>query len=126
MKSLLRFFILPIVVLAGLYVAACGYAKNNTDVFAQTVNRYSFMVSHEDKYVKIDNTNAIKDKYGDYTYVLPSYNKDGQKQEIKFIGLGKLKQDHYLKLNTTGTEVNGYKEVFPKDMPKKVVQHLVN
>jgi conserved hypothetical protein TIGR01655 len=108
-----------------VYVGVCFHAKDSTDQFSQAFNNYNFMVKREPKYVKIDNTNAKdNDGYGNYTYDLKSYDRSGNAHKIEFMGMGKLKQNHYLKLDTKGSYVYSYKEVFKDDMPYKVYQKL--
>ena len=125
MKSFSKFFLLLVAFIGGTYLAACAYAKTNTSDLAQAVNSHSILATREAKYVKIDNAHGRdEDGYGNYIYTLTSYNKDGQEQEVRFTGMGKLKQGHYLKLDTKGTYIITYEEAFPKDMPANVTAHL--
>jgi len=83
------------------------------------------MVKREPKYIKIDNSKAKDtDGYGNYTYNLKSYDDNGKEHPVVFTGMGKLKQDHYLELDTKGTYVYTYKEVFKKDIPSDVYTKL--
>jgi len=108
-----------------MYLAVCIHAKDSTDQFSQAVNQYNFLVKREPRYIKIDNTNAKdKDGYGNYYYNLTSYDDNGNPHEVEFMGMGKLKQNHYLQLDTKGSYVYSYKEVFKNDMPTNVYNKL--
>lgn len=125
MRSFLRVFLLGIAVLAIGYFAVCFTVKDSTSQSAQAFNAYNVLVKREAKYVKIDNKEAKdEDGYGNYTYDLKSYDDNGNEHPIKFMGMGKLKQGHYLKLDTKGSYVYSYKEVFKKDMPSDVYTKL--
>lgn len=125
MRSLLRVFLLGLVVMMVGYFGACFYSKDNTSQVAQAFNAYNVLVKREPKYVKIDNKSAKDTEgYGNYTYDLKSYDKDGQEHPIQFLGMGKLKQGHYLELDTKGSYVYSYKEVFQKDIPSDVYTKL--
>lgn len=125
MRSFLRVFLLGIVVIGLGYLGACVYTKDNTSQAAQAFNGYNILVKREPKFVKIDNTEAKDDDgYGNYTYDLKSYDDNGNEHPIKFMGMGKLKQDHYLELDTKGSYVYSYKEVFKKDIPSDVYTKL--
>ena len=125
MRSFLRVFLLGIVILGMGYLGVCAYAKDNTSQAAQSFNAMNVLVKREPKYVKIDNRNAKdEDGYGNYTYDLKSYDADGKQHAIKFMGMGKLKQGHYLKLDTKGSYVYSYKEVFKNDIPSDVYTKL--
>lgn len=124
MRSFLRVFLLGVVILGLGYMGACFYTKDNTSQAAQAFNNYNVLVKREPKYVKIDNSEAKNDGYGNYTYDLKSYDSDGHEHNIKFTGMGKLKQNHYLQLDTKGSYVYSYKEAFKKDMPSDVYTKL--
>jgi len=125
MRSFLRVFLLGIVVVVIAYFGACFATKDSTSQAAQAFNAYNVLVKREPRYVKIDNKEAKDDDgYGNYTYDLKSYDDDGNEHPIKFMGMGKLKQGHYLELDTKGSYVYSYKEVFKKDMPSDVYTKL--
>ncbi|MFD1417661.1 YxeA family protein [Companilactobacillus keshanensis] len=125
MRNLLKFLFISVIVAGGLYLAVCIHAKDSTDQFSQAINQYNFLVKRESRYVKIDNTNAKdKDGYGNYYYNLVSYDDNGNPHKIEFMGMGKLKQNHYLKLDTKGSYVYTYKEVFEKNIPSDVYTKL--
>ena len=125
MRSFLRVFLLGIVIIGLGYLGACFYTKDNTSQVSQAFNNYNILVKREPRYVKIDNKDAKdKDGYGNYTYNLKSYDQDGIEHPIEFMGMGKLKQNHYLKLDTKGSYVYSYKEVFKKDIPSDVYTKL--
>lgn len=116
-------------IILGLILISFGgisvYAKDKTDPISMSFNSINPLVKKEALYVKIDNKNAVdKDGYGNYEYDLVGYRKDGTSQRIKFTGMKKLKQDHYLKLTTMGTFVKSYEETFIKDMPKAVTEKI--
>ena len=125
MRSFLRVFLLGIVILGIGYISICFYAKDNTSQAAQSFNGVNVLVKREPKYVKIDNNGAKdEDGYGNYTYDLKSFDDNGNEHPIKFMGMGKLKQGHYLRLDTKGSYVYSYKEVFKKDIPSDVYTKL--
>ncbi|WP_125770898.1 YxeA family protein [Companilactobacillus furfuricola] len=126
MKSLLKFLFITTLIIGGSYLAACIYTKDQTDQFSQALGQYNILVKREPRYVKIDNTNA-KDEagYGNCEYNLTSYDKDGNAHKSSFTGMGKLKQDHYLELDTKGAYVYTYKETFPNKMSKKAAEKLI-
>lgn len=122
-------FITTTVIILGLVAVSFGglsvYAKGRTDSVSTSFNAINPLVKKEALYVKIDNRNAIdKDGYGNFEYDLIGYRKNGKPQRIKFTGMKKLKQGHYLKLTTLGTFVKSYEETFTKDMPKAVVEKI--
>lgn len=125
MKSLLKFFLISILIIGGSYLGACLYTKDRSDQFSQALGQYNFLVKREPKYVKIDNSKGRdEDGYGNYQYYLTSYDSEGKSHPIQFTGMGKLKQGHYLKLDTKGAYVYSYEEVFEKTMPKKAFEKV--
>ncbi|MFC6175744.1 YxeA family protein [Companilactobacillus huachuanensis] len=125
MRSFLRVFLLGIVVVVIAYFGACLITKESSSQAAQAFNAYNVLVKREPKYVKIDNKEAKdEDGYGNYTYDLKSYDDAGNEHSIKFMGMGKLKQGHYLELDTKGSYVYSYKEVFEKEIPSDVYTKL--
>jgi uncharacterized protein (TIGR01655 family) len=125
MKNLLKFLLIAALIIGGSYIGACLYTKDRTDQFSQALGQYNFLVKREPKYVKIDNSKAAdKDGYGNYTYDLTSYDKNGDAHKVEFMGMGKLKQGHYLKLDTKGAYVYSYRESFKSDMPSKAYNQL--
>ncbi|MQS76643.1 YxeA family protein [Companilactobacillus halodurans] len=125
MRSYLRVFLLGIFLLGLGYLGGCLYAKNNTSEVAQIFNKFNILAKRESRYVRIDNKNAKdKDGYGNYTYNLKSYDKKGKEAPISFTGMGKLKSGHYLKIDTKGSYVYTYKEVFKKDIPSNIFKRV--
>jgi len=125
MRSFLRVFLLGFVIIGVGYLGLCMYAKDSTTQASQAFNAFNVMVKREPKYIKLDNKEATdKDGYGNYTYDLKSYDENGNEHPIEFMGMGKLKQDHYLELDTKGSYVYSYKEVFKKDIPSDVYTKL--
>lgn len=125
MKSLLKFLLITVLIIGGSYVGACLYTKDRTDQFSQALGQYNFMVKRESKFVKIDNNKGNdEDGYGNYEYNLISYDSEGKAHDVKFTGMGKLKQNHYLKLDTKGAYVYSYEEAFKSNMPKKAYDKL--
>ena len=119
MRSFLRVFLLGIFLLVIGYLGACVGLKDNTSAAGQAFNQFNILVKEEPRYVKIDNAKAVdEDGYGNYNYTLPSYDQKGQEHPIKFTGMGKLKQGHYLKLTTKGTYVITYQEAFEQNIPQ--------
>ena len=125
MRSFLRVFLLGIFLLVIGYLGACVGLKDNTSAAGQAFNQFNILVKEESRYVKIDNAKAVdEDGYGNYNYTLPSYDQKGQEHPIKFTGIGKLKQGHYLKLTTKGTYVITYQEAFEQNIPHNVYEKL--
>lgn len=125
MRSFLRVFLLGFFLLAIGYFGACIGLKDNTSAAGQAFNKINILVKEEPRYVKIDNAKAVdEDGYGNYNYTLTSYDQKGQAHPIKFTGMGKLKQDHYLKLTTKGTYVITYQEAFEQNIPHNVYEKL--
>jgi len=125
MRSLLRVFLLGISVMVIAYFGACLVTKDSTSQGAQAFNAFNVLAKREARYVKVDNSKSRdEDGYGNYTYNLKSYDDEGKEHPIEFMGMGKLKQDHYLELDTKGSYVYTYKEVFKKDMPSDVYTKL--
>ncbi|MGR3741182.1 YxeA family protein [Companilactobacillus sp. DQM5] len=114
--------IIGIVLFFGIVVGfATIYCKDKSDDISMTINQANPFLKEQPVYVKIDNTKgADEDGYGNYVYTLTGYKKDGSAIKVKFVGMGKLKQDHYLKLSAKGTSTQTYNETFIKDMPSKV------
>jgi len=125
MRSFLRVFLLGIVIMGIGYFSICLSVKDSTSQSAQAFNAFNVLVKREPKYVKIDNNRAKdEDGYGNYVYDLKSYDENGVEHPVKFSGMGKLKQGHYLELDTKGSYVYTYKEVFQKDIPSDVYTKL--
>jgi len=125
MRSFLRVFLLGIVIMGIGYFSICLSVKDSTSQSAQAFNAFNVLVKREPKYVKIDNNRAKdEDGYGNYVYDLKSYDENGVERPVKFSGMGKLKQGHYLELDTKGSYVYTYKEVFQKDIPSDVYTKL--
>lgn len=119
MKSIFKTFLTLILGLAAAYTIVCFVMKDNPSEFGQAVNQFSIFAREEPKYVKIDNAKG-KDEagYGNLEYRLTSYDANGDPHPIQFTGMGKLKQGHYLRLDTKGTYVLTYAEAFENDIPK--------
>lgn len=125
MKSLLKFLLISALIIGGSYLGACLYTKDRTDQFSQALGQYNFLVKREPRYVKIDNSKGQDEAgFGNYEYTLTSYDADGHPHQAKFTGMGKLKQAHYLKLDTKGAYVYSYEEAFKNNMPKKAFSKL--
>lgn len=123
-KMLGAFLKLFLIVIAG-FLVLCVTMQDNTSEIGQAVSKYSPLAKNELKYVKIDNANAHDSAgYGNFDYDLKSYDTSGKEHPIKFTGMGKLKQGHYLELDTKGTYVKTYREVFSKDLPNGVEAKL--
>lgn len=126
MKQLLKFLILPMTIIGIVYIGACAYTKDRTDEFSQAMGQFNFLVKEEPRFVKIDNSKGKdEDGYGNYEYTLTSYDKDSNKHPIKFTGMGKLKQGHFLEVTAKGGYVITYREVFKNDMPNNVYNKLL-
>lgn len=125
MKKIITTVVIVLGVIAISFGGLSFYAKDKTDSISTSFNAINPLIKKEALYVKIDNKNAVdKDGYGNYEYNLVGYRKNGKSQKIKFTGMKKLKQGHYLKLTTLGTFVKSYEETFIKDMPKAVVEKI--
>ncbi|ALB28967.1 YxeA family protein [Companilactobacillus heilongjiangensis] len=125
MRKLLKSLFLTISIIGLVYVGACVYTKDRTDDFAQLMGQFNFLVKEEPRFVKINNAKGKdEDGYGNYNYTLTSYDKDGNEHPIKFTGMGKLKQGHFLEVTAKGAYVITYKEVFKNDMPTNVYNKL--
>lgn len=125
MKSIFRFLVSAVVFLGGGFLILCFTMKDNTSELGQAINKINILVPEESRYVKIDNAHAKdEDGYGNYDYTLTSYDKKGNEHPIKFTGMGKLKQDHYLEITTKGTYVETYKETFKDKMPQIVADKI--
>ncbi|MFD1472426.1 YxeA family protein [Companilactobacillus mishanensis] len=126
MKSLLKFLLLSVLIVGGAYLGACAYTKDRTDQFSQALGAYNILVKRESRYVKIDNSKGHdEDGYGNYDYDLTSYDKDGNPHQVKFTGMGKLKQGHFLKLDTKGAYVYTYDEAFKRNIPSAAYNKLI-
>ena len=125
MRKLLHSILLTISIVGVVYVGACFYTKDKTDDFASMLGQYNFLVKKQPYYVKIDNAKGRdEDGYGNYDYTLTSYDKNGNEHPIKFTGMGKLKQGHFLEVTAKGAYVYTYREVFEKDMSNDVYNKL--
>jgi len=125
MRKLLHSILLTISIVGVVYVGACFYTKDKTDDFASALGQYNFLVKKQPYYVKIDNAKGRdEDGYGNYIYSLTSYDKNGNEHPIKFTGMGKLKQGHFLEVTAKGAYVYTYREVFEKDMSNDIYNKL--
>ncbi|WP_334352730.1 YxeA family protein [Companilactobacillus sp. HBUAS56257] len=125
MRSILKFLVSAVVFLGAGFLILCFTMKDNTSELGQAVNKINILVREEPRYVKIDNSNA-KDEagFGNYEYNLTSYDQNGNAHPIKFTGMGKLKQGHYLEITAKGTYVETYKETFKDKMPQVVADKI--
>lgn len=125
MRKLLKVLLSTIFLMGLAYSIAGNAMKDDPSEMGQAFNKFNIFAKEESKYVKIDNSNAHDEYgYGNYEYDLKSYDSAGQAHPLKFTGMGKLKQGRYLELDTKGTYVITYREVFEKDLPNGVYQKL--
>lgn len=125
MRHLFKFLFTIIITLGIAYLFLCMTMIDNPSELGQAVNQFSIIAKEEPKYVKIDNTNARDEAgYGNYEYSLKSYDQKGKEHPVKFTGMGKLKQGHYLKLTTKGTYVITYEEAFENNIPEAAFSKL--
>lgn len=131
MRTLKKLFItlgVFILIIGALMLVGKIYSEHHpNDPTVQNLNKYNFMISKEDYFVKTDRP-VKKKKLGkdfyDYTYKTVGYDKKGDGKKITYTATKKLKTNHYLKLTTKQGQVLSYSEVKKSDIPKNANKNL--
>ena len=117
MMKFLKGLFLTVATVFILLFAVSFVTKIKTDEYSQMINHLNPMLKTESVYVKIDNSDSYDEGHGNYIYSLTGYSETGRRQPVVFTGMGKLKDQHFLKLTTKGSYVSTYEEVQPKQSP---------
>lgn len=123
----MKFFknlVLTVIAVAAVLFVISFSTKTKTDEFSQVINQLNPMLKTESVYVKIDNSDSYDESHGNYIYSLTGYSASGRKQPVVFTGMGKLKDQHFLKLTTKGSYVSTYAEVLPKQIPHAAYERV--
>lgn len=73
---------------------------------------------------KIEGTLDNGEKYTDYEYELPAYNKDGKEETVTFTAQKQLREKAYLDVYVKKGIVRSYKEVKIDEIPEKAKEKL--
>ena len=120
MKKLRDGFFIILIMMGVVYFMTGSFVKNKTSDFAQNFNRFNLQAKRSPKFMQIDYQDSDQESDGSYTYYADSYDRQGNYHDIVFNSDDDLKEGQYLKLDTKGNYIKGYKKIQANDMPYKV------
>ena len=101
------------------------YHPSNENV--KSLNMKNPLEPTKEYYVKT--TKPVKEKPKEeadqtHEYETTGYDKKGNSKKIKYVGMKRLKLNHYLKIKQKLDTVKSYEEVKKDDIPKEARKHL--
>ncbi|MCG2487578.1 YxeA family protein [Staphylococcus epidermidis] len=128
----LKILLIPIIIIILLVMGLLfglriygDYHPSNENV--KSLNMKNPLEPTKEYYVKT--TKPVKEKpkkEADQTheYETTGYDKKGNSKKIKYVGMKRLKLNHYLKIKQKLDTVKSYEEVKKDDIPKEARKHL--
>lgn len=128
----LKILLIPIIIIILLVMGLLfglriygDYHPSNENV--KSLNMKNPLEPTKEYYVKT--TKPVKEKpkkESDQTheYETTGYDKKGNSKKIKYVGMKRLKLNHYLKIKQKLDTVKSYEEVKKDDIPKEARKHL--
>ena len=128
----LKILLIPIIIIILLVMGLLfglriygDYHPSNENV--KSLNMKNPLEPTKEYYVKT--TKPVKEKpkkEADQTheYEATGYDKKGNSKKIKYVGMKRLKLNHYLKIKQKLDTVKSYEEVKKDDIPKEARKHL--
>lgn len=128
----LKILLIPIIIIILLVMGLLfglriygDYHPSNENV--KSLNMKNPLESTKEYYVKT--TKPVKEKPKEeadqtHEYETTGYDKKGNSKKIKYVGMKRLKLNHYLKIKQKLDTVKSYEEVKKDDIPKEARKHL--
>ena len=128
----LKILLIPLIVIILLVMGLLfglriygDYHPSNENV--KSLNMKNPLEPTKEYYVKT--TKPVKEKPKEKTdqtheYETTGYDKKGNSKKIKYVGMKRLKLNHYLKIKKKLDTVKSYEEVKKDDIPKEARKHL--
>ncbi len=128
----LKILLIPIIVIILLVVGLLFGLRTYGDHHPNNKSIKSFNMRNpleptKEYYVKT--TKPVKEKPKEeedqtHEYETTGYDKKGNSKKIKYVGMKRLKLNHYLKIKQKLDTVKSYEEVKKDDIPKEARKHL--
>ncbi|MUX42249.1 YxeA family protein [Shigella flexneri] len=128
LKILLIPIIIIILLVMGLLFGLRIYGDYNpSNENVKSLNMKNPLEPTKEYYVKT--TKPVKEKPKEeanqtHEYETTGYDKKGNSKKIKYVGMKRLKLNHYLKIKQKLDTVKSYEEVKKDDIPKEARKHL--
>ena len=128
----LKILLIPIIIIILLVMGLLfglriygDYQPSNENV--KSLNMKNPLEPTKEYYVKT--TKQVKEKPKEeanqtHEYETTGYDKKGNSKKIKYVGMKRLKLNHYLKIKQKLDTVKSYEEVKKDDIPKEARKHL--
>lgn len=128
----LKILLIPIIIIILLVMGLLfglriygDYHPSNENV--KSLNMKNPLEPTKEYYVKT--TKPVKEKTKEeadqtHEYETTGYDKKGNSKKIKYVGMKRLKLNHYLKIKQKLDTVKSYEEVKKDDIPKEARKHL--
>ena len=128
----LKILLIPIIIIILLVMGLLfglkiygDYHPSNENV--KSLNMKKPLEPTKEYYVKT--TKPVKEKPKEeadqtHEYETTGYDKKGNSKKIKYVGMKRLKLNHYLKIKQKLDTVKSYEEVKKDDIPKEARKHL--
>lgn len=128
----LKILLIPIIVIILLVMGLLfglriygDHHPNNENV--KDLNMKNPLEPTKEYYVKT--TKPVKEKPKEeadqtHEYETLGYDKKGNSKKVKYVGMKRLKLNHYLKIKQKLDTVKSYEEVKKDDIPKEARKHL--
>lgn len=128
----LKILLIPIIIIILLVMGLLfglriygDYHPSNENV--KSLNMKNPLEPTKEYYVKT--TKPVKEKPNEeadqtHEYETTGYDKKGNSKKIKYVGMKRLKLNHYLKIKQKLDTVKSYEEVKKDDIPKEARKHL--
>lgn len=128
----LKILLIPIIIIILLVMGLLfglkiygDYHPSNENV--KSLNMKNPLEPTKEYYVKT--TKPVKEKPKEeanqtHEYETTGYDKKGNSKKIKYVGMKRLKLNHYLKIKQKLDTVKSYEEVKKDDIPKEARKHL--
>lgn len=128
----LKILLIPIIIIILLVMGLLfglriygDYHPSNENV--KSLNMKNPLEPTKEYYVKT--TKPVKEKPKEeanqtHEYETTGYDKKGNSKKIKYVGMKRLKLNHYLKIKQKLDTVKSYEEVKKDDIPKEAHKHL--
>ncbi|MCG1450705.1 YxeA family protein [Staphylococcus epidermidis] len=128
----LKILLIPVIVIIllviGLLFGLRVYGDHHPDnKNIKSLNLINPLEPTKEYYVKT--TKPVKEKPKEdadqtHVYKTTGYDKNGNSKKIKYVGMKRLKLNHYLKIKKKLDTVKSYEEVKKEDIPKEASKHL--
>ncbi|MCO6301471.1 YxeA family protein [Staphylococcus epidermidis] len=128
----LKILLIPVIVIILLVIGLLfglrvygDYHPDNKNI--KSLNLINPLEPTKEYYVKTNKPIKQKPKESSnqtHVYKTTGYDKNGNSKKIKYVGMKRLKLNHYLKIKKKLDTVKSYEEVKKDDIPKEARKHL--